>query len=114
PLLSLYVTSILQSSGLHPHQHSFPTRRSSDLPSSTACGQSCGYPRIATFRGTRPGSSTAQPAKGACHPPFLPTSPPVSSGHPRLDRKSTRLNSSHVSTSYAVFCLIKKLSFAIV
>src|SRR5699024_11908101 len=27
---------------------------------------------------------------------------------PHLDRKSTRLNSSHVSTSYAVFCLKKK------
>src|SRR5699024_12797630 len=26
-------------------------------------------------------------------------------GHRRLDRKSTRLNSSHVSSSYAVFCL---------
>src|SRR5690606_17815716 len=26
-------------------------------------------------------------------------------GHDRLDRKSTRLNSSHVKTSYAVFCL---------
>src|SRR5438067_526268 len=26
----------------------------------------------------------------------------------REDRKSTRLNSSHVSTSYAVFCLKKK------
>src|SRR5438067_6989888 len=25
-----------------------------------------------------------------------------------VDRKSTRLNSSHVSTSYAVFCLKKK------
>src|SRR5438067_9974918 len=29
-------------------------------------------------------------------------------GHPGLDRKSTRLNSSHVSISYAVFCLKKK------
>src|SRR5271167_1128274 len=28
----------------------------------------------------------------------------------RLDRKSTRLNSSHVSISYAVFCLKKKRS----
>src|SRR5438067_10930069 len=28
--------------------------------------------------------------------------------HRRLDRKSTRLNSSHVSISYAVFCLKKK------
>src|SRR5699024_12381209 len=27
---------------------------------------------------------------------------------PRIDRKSTRLNSSHVSISYAVFCLKKK------
>src|SRR5437868_12772133 len=31
----------------------------------------------------------------------------VGSGVPR-DRKSTRLNSSHVSISYAVFCLKKK------
>src|SRR5207253_8270807 len=28
----------------------------------------------------------------------------------RLDRKSTRLNSSHVAISYAVFCLKKKIS----
>src|SRR5699024_12293304 len=28
----------------------------------------------------------------------------------RLDRKSTRLNSSHVSISYAVFCLKKKIN----
>src|SRR5690349_22881929 len=28
----------------------------------------------------------------------------------RSDRKSTRLNSSHVETSYAVFCLKKKKS----
>ena len=26
----------------------------------------------------------------------------------KLDRKSTRLNSSHITTSYAVFCLKKK------
>src|SRR5699024_11704779 len=31
--------------------------------------------------------------------------------HPRRrDRKSTRLNSSHVSISYAVFCLKKKIN----
>src|SRR5437870_8267145 len=29
-------------------------------------------------------------------------------GEPRGDRKSTRLNSSHVAISYAVFCLKKK------
>src|SRR5699024_12440501 len=31
----------------------------------------------------------------------------------RVDRKSTRLNSSHVSISYAVFCLKKKKTMAI-
>src|SRR5437762_12602198 len=31
-----------------------------------------------------------------------------SSDNPRLDRKSTRLNSSHRCISYAVFCLKKK------
>src|SRR4051812_49823445 len=30
------------------------------------------------------------------------------SGHVDQDRKSTRLNSSHMSISYAVFCLKKK------
>src|SRR5256885_3469789 len=32
----------------------------------------------------------------------------VSPWAPRLDRKSTRLNSSHLVISYAVFCLKKK------
>src|SRR2546426_4061033 len=31
-------------------------------------------------------------------------------GRPRADRKSTRLNSSHLVISYAVFCLKKKKS----
>src|SRR5438067_3367921 len=40
-------------------------------------------------------------------PPVMPTWPTVS--EPEVeDRKSTRLNSSHVSISYAVFCLKKK------
>src|SRR5690625_2714110 len=32
----------------------------------------------------------------------------LGSGHGGIDRKSTRLNSSHVAISYAVFCLKKK------
>src|SRR5256885_3577197 len=37
------------------------------------------------------------------------TSPPASSEScPKTDRKSTRLNSSHLVISYAVFCLKKK------
>src|SRR5207249_11447137 len=37
-----------------------------------------------------------------------PQRSPNQSGQPGGDRKSTRLNSSHVSISYAVFCLKKK------
>src|SRR3712207_7992269 len=33
--------------------------------------------------------------------------PPLSERRPWLDRKSTRLNSSHANISYAVFCLKK-------
>src|SRR5690554_6957077 len=32
----------------------------------------------------------------------------IEKGDPSVDRKSTRLNSSHVRISYAVFCLKKK------
>src|SRR3712207_8556947 len=35
----------------------------------------------------------------------LPVGPAL---HARVDRKSTRLNSSHANISYAVFCLQKK------
>src|SRR3712207_7953951 len=38
---------------------------------------------------------------------LLPVQPPPSTP-PALDRKSTRLNSSHANISYAVFCLKKK------
>src|SRR5690349_23708974 len=39
--------------------------------------------------------------------PFFSFTPAVRTNYPR-DRKSTRLNSSHVEISYAVFCLKKK------
>src|SRR5699024_12636880 len=35
----------------------------------------------------------------------------VHEGQNEIDRKSTRLNSSHVSISYAVFCLKKKITY---
>src|SRR5689334_24378649 len=41
-------------------------------------------------------------------PPRASSPPPTSSPPPGPDRKSTRLNSSHSSISYAVFCLKKK------
>src|SRR5699024_11926023 len=41
---------------------------------------------------------------------FVATVVPAVSSDVVIDRKSTRLNSSHVSISYAVFCLKKKSS----
>src|SRR5690606_41809551 len=43
--------------------------------------------------------------------PVIPASlwPDLSSRERELDRKSTRLNSSHVKSSYAVFCLKTKI-----
>src|SRR6266480_1772887 len=41
-------------------------------------------------------------------PDFLVAPQSFPSARPILDRKSTRLNSSHMSISYAVFCLKKK------
>src|SRR5436309_7718523 len=50
----------------------------------------------------RPGGAGALPGAGGAPPRPLDGRP-----EPR-DRKSTRLNSSHVKISYAVFCLKKK------
>src|SRR5690606_32890802 len=53
-------------------------------------------------------SSTLAPASSRA---FLAASA-SSLATPSLDRKSTRLNSSHVKISYAVFCLKKKNTYA--
>src|SRR5438094_2952897 len=55
------------------------------------------FPYTTLFRSTTAGSSCGWP-RGSSRPI------PVSSS----DRKSTRLNSSHRTISYAVFCLKKK------
>src|SRR5688500_19360725 len=70
---------------------SFPTRRSSDLPAAQGKGggQAAGGPAR-----VRPRAA-------------LGVEPRRLAGVPE-DRKSTRLNSSHLVISYAVFCLKKK------
>src|SRR5436309_10754173 len=73
--------------GDHRDLHSFPTRRSSDL-SFSLCRSSLRWMPTATSSGK--------------------SAPRRSRGGGRGDRKSTRLNSSHVKISYAVFCLKKK------
>src|SRR5699024_11408811 len=48
------------------------------------------------------------PAPGRSVVGLLSHDPPRAPARTSRDRKSTRLNSSHVSISYAVFCLKKK------
>src|SRR5690606_41567974 len=89
-----------EDSGDHRARHSFPTRRSSDLhPEETVYEVAVGAQRSDTF------------------PLLIVTDRRVLHVMDRLrgwtvleevDRKSTRLNSSHVKSSYAVFCLKKK------
>src|SRR5256885_10835787 len=44
-------------------------------------------------------------------PHHIPHTPQTHTLHTTLDRKSTRLNSSHLVISYAVFCLKKKKKY---
>src|SRR5438876_7693470 len=82
-----------------PRSTLFPTRRSSDLASFTQVLTGLVVPADLTV-----GALTI-PA--GCPIDALLTAPAASCGGNR-DRKSTRLNSSHPSISYAVFCLKKK------
>src|SRR3712207_8365432 len=45
---------------------------------------------------------------GTAATPWFARSPPLSRPSAVVDRKSTRLNSSHANIPYAVFCLKKK------
>src|SRR5437899_9473951 len=84
----------------HRVLHSFPTRRSSDLK----CCRTTSSLRV-TPRPGRSGTSI-QPCStmGLLSPSWIDVPDRPGLG----DRKSTRLNSSHLGISYAVFCLKKK------
>src|SRR5690606_41786820 len=83
--------------------HSFPTRRSSDLRD-LAGDRGAGRLAGTGDRDGDRGDAQALGERGE-----------VAAGGGRIgdldaeDRKSTRLNSSHVKISYAVFCLKKKI-----
>src|SRR5437762_4380557 len=64
-------------------------------------------PHVATDRVDRAAASGVQPAEKRIECFFLPVFTNPDELMP-LDRKSTRLNSSHRCISYAVFCLKKK------
>src|SRR5207249_11224799 len=92
----------------HPHLTSFPTRRSSDLSFALKSG-----PSKTTLALLDRFGDAALPAIGSEKPThWLRVRRRLQREARRLglrgDRKSTRLNSSHVSISYAVFCLKKK------
>src|SRR5699024_12472391 len=103
------LSSVLYQSRRVSDLHSFPTRRSSDL------GDTGDHiiKRIAAVGDLRPrgaakmnnrvlsgGNIRGNGRAGAIVAGVMPCY--------AQDRKSTRLNSSHVSISYAVFCLKKK------
>src|SRR6266496_5898645 len=64
------------------------------------------FPYTTLFRPRRPPAARRRPARVSARPAG-PAQPPSARPAAR-DRKSTRLNSSHVEISYAVFCLKKK------
>src|SRR5439155_25532376 len=94
----------------HLHLHSFPTRRSSDLSAASALtptGRAC---CLSQYCMTIAMLAAPQPSFSCFTNGTLSQMPeaPAASAKPQRDRKSTRLNSSHVAISYAVFCLKKK------
>src|SRR5699024_12741318 len=88
---------------------SFPTRRSSDL---FLFANSKFNPKITRFLFANPPFKRKSRVFSLRIPHLTQKSHLFSSQIPHLsenqDRKSTRLNSSHVSISYAVFCLKTK------
>src|SRR5690606_39555597 len=82
-----------------PHYHDplRPPLDSPPLPGSTGHGQ-------ATLPGRVPGAEEAL-SSSQDNPPTVPRPLRREVLKRPLDRKSTRLNSSHVKISYAVFCL---------
>src|SRR5438477_6790600 len=80
----------------HRHLNSFPTRRSSDLHEYSNRGAG--------------GFNLAERGVAAGRQKHTPTlSHRLLRASNWTDRKSTRLNSSHMSSSYAVCCLKKKI-----
>src|SRR5207249_9872345 len=93
----------------HLHLHSFPTRRSSDLYTVLQVERRGAHQYRARAQVGGRAVSRAGAEPGIEHDPEK-WEPVFGKDHAQAkrDRKSTRLNSSHVSISYAVFCLKKK------
>src|SRR5207248_6063513 len=90
---------IVSRSAHHRDLHSFPTRRSSDLSDETHDPRFADGGHAAQFLDGR-----VEHVRRAWN--FIHVDDADGAG--LADRKSTRLNSSHRTISYAVFCLKKK------
>src|SRR5690625_6628500 len=90
-----------QYHAVHPNLHSFPTRRSSDLDAPWVVGAPVPLADHVVL-------PRALQKKVDTHLMFSDGGLSLEQVAQRIDRKSTRLNSSHVAISYAVFCLKKK------
>src|SRR5205807_10290271 len=92
------------------HPHSFPTRRSSDLENRSSAAN--GFAAEITSRAH---AHHIKQAGGECRESIYlrwVLHENESNESDTGDRKSTRLNSSHLVISYAVFCLKKKKHIA--
>src|SRR5207253_9964462 len=89
---------------------SFPTRRSSDLQLRVRAAAVQPRERLRQVARSRAQEPLPQPAAAERRRPGedLAQDGPQAEHVAGRDRKSTRLNSSHVAISYAVFCLKKK------
>src|SRR5205814_10581366 len=105
PLVSRSVRSLLFSfshTGHHLPLHSFPTRRSSDLSAPGFAGTTSALLLAVLNFFWHQHKQFSVPSSPFPENPIFKT--PTS-----RDRKSTRLNSSHLGISYAVFCLKTKM-----
>src|SRR5690606_41246489 len=108
PAPALQHSFLFSRSCRHRALHSFPTRRSSDLATALADVARLGDHQRTAIAFVDFGQQLAQPH--ASWIALVPEQRPARLVLPlvAVDRKSTRLNSSHVKISYAVFCLKKK------
>src|SRR5205814_10643077 len=109
--LCLALSFFSYCSGPPRHLHSFPTRRSSDLSVcsviATAC---CARSNASPWLPAAARTFALTPRHRYCAPRSSVVAAPSLTDAHASDRKSTRLNSSHLGISYAVFCLKKKNS----
>src|SRR3712207_7438690 len=68
------------------------------------------FPYTTLFRSFRLLGDDCKSPRTVRHDVILPVVRLMMKAVPGLDRKSTRLNSSHANISYAVFCLKKNIS----